>query len=295
MKNKKEFYRLWYEYLWESRLYHEFLDFLSNRPGTKKKIKEPKSEFAKRNPHAGRILKFLTNCDHDSIPKKFKSRKSKGKYLILPKVSRAFAFFDHSGGSFEKFWREKQVEEDIWSQGKKNVLFLDYTYYLKVDMDFFHLEYELNKDREPTYQEFRDEFISYIKGRYPHDLKVLNPAILKKNNNTLASTLEGVKMHLSELHQKINKPGPQLGAIRRYLKVYREVKNRRMTGKGYHSKEWKEIILKVGNKSDREAISKMNENMDDVIKTYQRYCKMAERIIKNVEKGIFPGKYNMKV
>ena len=70
------------------------------------------------------------------------------------------------------------------------------------------------------------------------------------------------------------------------LKLYLDVYD--LQKSGYDPEE---IIKKIGTNEDIDSINNDLPNKDDILRKYRRYKEKAEKIIKNAERGYFPGEY----
>jgi hypothetical protein len=52
-----------------------------------------------------------------------------------------------------------------------------------------------------------------------------------------------------------------------------------------------EVILKLGSKPERQTVREDGEKIEDIRRNYRRYYQKAKKVIANIEKGEFPGKY----
>lgn len=138
--------------------------------------------------------------------------------------------------------------------------------------------FKKQNNREPSLQEFikyfpkelikmEDEGYCYIIAGFNNKCSRLKKGFIK----LITDKREAQKKKANKLFTR-----KRLDELKRYLKVYRLKKQ---------GLKWKDIIKKCG-RGDNE---KSTRPVLRVI--FSRDCNNAEKIIKNVERGIFPGKY----
>ena len=268
MDNEKRLYRLWYEYLKRSDDYREFCNFTWERHKEKKSI---------------------------SIPEKFK-RTDKGSHPFLGIYTK---FVDVFRFPFEEWWPwKKQRLDTVKRNAKKRKPVKDYMggpATIEKNLDFCIKHFQRVHDRDPSATELRDFFVQSLKDE-EHRFLLLRVDLtygitdIKKSfsdiicSDKVKKKISSAKKYCWWLYRNSKPTGkPRIEDLQRYLDVYDMWKAKVDSRVPGDPSGWDEIIQhfephrELNNESDR--------------RLYQSYKQKAEKIISNVEKGYFPGKY----
>ncbi len=282
--SRKEIYRLWWEYLRRS-------DFARNfQAWAKEKRFNPRKE-----------LKF----NWDLFPEKCQTTLTKnGKAVAKRALYRYFwelILSTGDEGSFEKWWDSfrKQIDR---SSSPDWVSVDAYLNWIDDDFDRVISVFKKLKKREPSLEEFRERFIDDL---------LLNPRFLVSVHITNGESIEALGKKFMNLLRKIRIDNPsfkvwyqwqvrelyptkpfRFNNVRRYLEVYKLRKEQ--------NKKWSEILhilypeierdISDESLSSRQA-DRIMKRKDSLERALHIDLSNATKIIKNIEKGTFPGKY----
>lgn len=126
--------------------------------------------------------------------------------------------------------------------------------------------------------------VDHARNSTPELYELLGKMLKKKKKNPLE-----MKFRKScKKYSGITSNHVRLDELDMYLKVFDLWKKTDKNAKRLYT--MKDIIKKVGTKADKDKLKKAD--VESVIRKYRLYRSKAERIIKNVENGYFPGEYN---
>lgn len=316
-KNKtvkeKEIYRLWWEYLKRSEDYKKFCDWMPKWKEDKDTsdkthsacrrlgIRHPNDEIGLMYDRVSQtVYQALDQYDDPVIKRLDKSKK-------LDSFTELFSVFGNvHSDSFENWWeRQGQHLKDIhdkyigrnFDTGLISIGFKrpvcgveDYREFIKRDINWCISKFRFKNEREPTCEELGDSLLERISSHEGYVYLVVD--VVDKSLEDLGKQfMEIVKKHkqdtsikqLKEDHRKyfvpicntIHKDNYiRTKEIKRYLKVY-DLKKAR----------WKmaKIIQNISPSSNHKEVN--------VQRAFYQDKKRAEKIIKNVEQGVFPGEY----
>lgn len=253
---EREIYNLWWEYLKRSKDYKEYCEFQR-----RKNIET----------HA---------------PKKFQVNVKRG---YIPPVTIAYHWFgDVHVNSFEKWWEFHQRKATNEAVKIVSDSIIDYSDVVTQHMEICIDSFIAQKGRTPTLDEFTFYFSDYMKSDKDGFIYLwVNPwhAPIKEMTKRFEEIVTEQKRNIPQIQkielalEKYRKPSSlnriRLDELKRYLQVY-DLRNRGL--------KWNDIIKKL-NRTDDKAI------IEIVRVEFHRYLRKAKAIIKNVERGIFPGEY----
>lgn len=239
MKDKKEFYRLWYEYLKRSDRYKEFCEW--TRAKRKDKSLSPPEKFKKK--------------EDGSAPKEV--------FIFLE-------FRDVFVNSFEEWWKfhKDRMEYRKIHSSPKGIEY--YNEVIERDFDYCINSFKNHEGRELSLQEFKEAFLKRMEQDSHYFIYLMvnvNGVSIKELEKQFQDILKDQRAKRVLYRQRI-----QAKPLERYLQVY-DLKK--------HGLKWRDIANKVQSGS--------TGAFDNVKRALQNDFDQAEMIIKNVEKGIFPG------
>ena len=252
--NKKEIYRLWFKYLKRSENYRKYCEW-------------------EREKKKNLIL---------SIPEEF--RNEQGRYLDFIYSN----FFDVHTSSFDEWWEWKteheKLREEIRSPDRS---IQDYTNFINEEIQKLVDDFKYYEGRDPTLEEFINSFVQRIENNAKLYL-IVDPVerteiLMDRFKRIIREKKKEPSVKRLELFwretDEILKSRIEFDNLKVYLRVY-DLRKQKI--------KWQNIMLD-------EEIARINkdrsvENENDR-RLFQLYRQKAERIIKNVEEGYFPGDY----
>ncbi len=273
LRNIREIYSVWYEYLKRSADYKEYCEW--ERSG-------------KKQPMPTKIKKAM-KTQPIPIPKEWHN------YGML-------GFGDIYETDFEQWWEEKDFtilayENRKLDTGKYFPVGVEYYIdWINRDFEDCIAKFKIDKKREPTLAEFQKSFIERMK-----TWSLYHTVFIVENRNSQEFLIGQFKEKVKEIHEKNSYhsfpqefPGPlpttnyfreDLIELKRYLLAYD------LNLEGFSIEEIARIILTGqhrGNKRITEEIESIIANKDTKDQ-FRKEINFAEHIIKNVEWGRFPG------
>lgn len=253
----KEIYRLWWEYLKRSKDYKELC------------------EWARKAMKNSELL----------CPEKFRNDDNGAAH---PLVWTFMHFEDVHKESFREWWEDGEklnLENAKIAPADREIV--EYSELIGCDIENFINSFKRKMGREPTLREFKDFFIS--RGKTWRDEIYL---VIKVTGETTETIVKEVRKVVSERKKEVCVREIELGLrksdhkpcstvrpdeLKRYLDAY-DLKKQGL--------KIKEIAERIGTKAQRE-----NSDSADVLRVIRSDIQKAKKIIKNVERGYFPGKY----
>lgn len=249
MKNEKEYYRLWWEYLKRSDSYQRFCNWFRER---------------KKDPNF-------------PLPEEFKKTKNGVAHFVAH--YRSFVSADCGDFTFEDWWKWKKEAIEKDKDWRRKNLVHDFCTFIEKDIHSFINDFKRENGREPTLLEYRDSFKDFQKNSALNTHYLIIEIMFDKPKELLR---ELEKILKEKIKTKSNKR--YFDELRRYLAVYDLWKETDEKGKKLFT--MKAIIKKLGDKSQKAKAGDIN-----VQRAFRSDLAKAKKIIKNVESGIFPGKY----
>ncbi len=250
----KDIYRLWWEYLRQNPNYKELCDWW------KKKRETPNLSVSKK----------FKKDKHGSVP---------------PIVSTYMSNGDIHSFSFDEWWEYKKKAIELTSKRRASQTIRNYSEIVEYDIRKCIHFFKHREGREPSLKELSTELAQFLETR--KTCVRLMVGLDQKTDiitNHFKKTIRDLKKdewvkQYAEWSNKRHLPTSRIryDELQRYLEVYK------LSLKGLKIKD---IIKKIGTKSQQK-----NSNDADVQRTYRAALAKAKRIIKNVEKGFFPGNY----
>lgn len=247
MKNEKEYYRLWWEYLRRSPDYQEFCEWYQ--------------ESLKKS--------------ETLIPEKFEKGKAEIKNSALIRYYD-FIAADCHGLSFDDLWKHKKKRIEFSKNWEKDRLIQNYSKFAEKDFNTFINYFKKFHGREPTMNEFKK---IYYKDHIDSQLLIIDPRFYEPKE-----IIQELSKISKEIIRNYRSRMVRIDGLKRYLQVYDLWKQTDENGKRKFT--LKEIIKRVGDKSQKEKADDAN-----VQRAFRADLAKAKKIIKNTERGIFPGKY----
>lgn len=256
MKKGKEIYKLWWEYLKRSDDYKEFCEWMR-----KKRIN-----------------------NKIPVPDKFK-KDSKGN---APKELINFlTFHDIHAFSFDEWW-EIHKERLDYKKTYHNLLkpIEDYANFIEGDFDDCIESFKRYEGREPSLKEFKKYFCQLLKQRssmFSYFMVTIteDKSVLKNEFNKIISSQRKKPYVKSSISIKRNsyprrdEKHIRIDELKKYLDVY-DLRQQKLKPK--------EIIKRINSNDDPDDL--------DIQRAYRDHFQKAKKIIKFVERGIFPGWYD---
>lgn len=269
MEKLKEIYRMWWEYLKMSDDY--------KRECERRRVCQSCDKKEVERFKIGHMVGMCVGCDETDPP-------------IFPYyISDRYSWFgDIYNDSFDMWW-EKNKE---FIEGKGTSIVIDG---IKKDIDYCIDSFKSKEGREPTLKEFKDIFLKeisnahwpviymkvYVYGSTVDDLTKQFVEIVKKRKeepNVKQYEIEYKKYRKQPITDSMKKKFYyRIKELERYLKVYK---------------------LRIKEKlpmSDVISTFDPNPNIDNkdvnVQRVYYQHLQRAKKLIKNAEKGNFPGDY----
>jgi prophage maintenance system killer protein len=271
----KEYYRLWVEYLKESDIYKIFCERrVELERDAEKNIYDP-----------------LTEKQSDSDSRRLFKRKV--AYEQLVDIFDKFADIHSSDYDFERWWdhtlkdMNKRIANpsivDKLDVGAIAMELLDdiedvYEEQVRDEIDFDDIRISLSD----SCGEYKGQLVLKIDTYYPVNTLVKRfERIIRQHKKDYRITVEAEDQYM-HMDQPVIRSNHLTNEIDKYLKVYRLKKNMKWLA------VVKEITPRSGTYTDKKGKLKV---LPDTLRTFQRYRSKAKKIIKNVEKDIFPGQY----
>jgi hypothetical protein len=192
MNKRREYYKLWHEYLLESKLYEEFVEWSRKRIVENKKIQPPKV---------------------------FKNSKKRGSHPFLFGETKYFALMDAYGYAFDEYWEFKKEGDRKQMDWQKKNLLIDAATFINKEIEDFVRAFSEDKGREPTFIEFKRniskwmlfhelDHVYVINSLAPHSLKLIPEVVNEKEteyrrkfeNKQGRSRLDQLKIYLDVGH-----------------------------------------------------------------------------------------------
>lgn len=272
----KEYCHLFYEYLKRSENYRDFCNWIRDQIGIKLPVPRKSKNDAERKVFDqiwGACLRWQKTA---AIPEDERNGNHPFTALYL-------TFFDVHARTFEKWW-EKYQEENIKNTAdlikKMSVQVYDRNS-LKHNINWCISSFIMSKKREPTIYEFRDYFLAYMT-EFPGPM-TSGPGgefLIRVNADYNMTILKERFQVLLKEHNKRDREDKIQEKLWAYLDVY-DLKQQQKP-----KLKWVEIRDKVDQK--RKLSIKTDDREAGNVK---KYFPKAKQIIKNAEKGIFPGKF----
>ena len=152
----------------------------------------------------------------------------------------------------------------------------NYSKFAEKDFSAFINYFKKSHGREPTISEFKK---IYYKDHIDSQLLIIDPRLHEPKE-----VIKELSKILKEIFGNYRSRMVRIDELTRYLQVYDLWKQTDENGKRKFT--LKEIIKRVGNKPQKEKADDAN-----VQRAFRADLAKAKRIIKNTERGIFPGKY----
>ncbi len=280
----KGVYRLWWEYLEQSDNYRELCDFVASNI--------PPQDF--RVPDRCKIIPLI-----DSLPAKFQPDPPSS--ILSPIVKTYINFDDIHKYDFEVFWQRLRPSGNVLERGRiKLDDSISYQKYLRQCMDFVldslrkrHSWHD--HDPEPTLEQFRDAFLLYF--RCDNNLVTNYLRLNISAADDYEEIIDTVKKEVILERERQISLDPDLNfatmgyvripkdfredPIKRYLDVFKcwKAKMDCLPFKRTPRYIWDEVIFEVNK----------GKKVLNISWQCSRDCRIAKKIIKNAEQGLFPG------
>lgn len=256
VQKRKEVLRLWWEYLKRSNIYKEF------------------SEYEWENEKKGIPFSKI------KWPKKFQV-KVRGKYELNPNLrSYRFEYMCVHYITFENWWKYRELKE---READSRLEIYDF----KEDINSCIETFKEYNGREPTLQEFKDKFVE--------QKKVFNIVLYLKIDLLSPFRTEDLLKQIGKI-LKERRRNPYIRGLR--SKVNLEPFSNAEIKENYLRREelWRYLRIYDYKKQDlsmRDVVEKEGKDStnSDIRSMFYQDLKRAEKIIRNVELGIFPGDY----
>ncbi len=239
-----------------------------------KKYEHLKWEYLNRSEDYKEFCEFMRKKTKNKklpIPEKFKTDKPGIWHPVVYRFHE-YLHLNYSSMTFDEWWKWR--EKNIKMNQKKSRPVVDYLESKFVEKEIQHCidSFKRFEGREPTLDEFKKYFIQLMKGSGDLYLMVKprnKSEDLVKKFREVVQDFKKNKLNLPK-HRKRDE-------LERYLKIYDLWKEK---------VKMKDIIKQIGTKSQ-----KADCNNQNVIRVFRADLAKAKKIIKNVERGYFPGKY----
>lgn len=253
----KEVYRLWVEYLKRSEDYKVFCQWMVKR---------------RKNPNLPVPIKFQKNKDR-SAPKELFN------YLTFGNI------YD-SAYPFDEWWEYHKEKLNYMKTHKSPKAIEDFTEHIGRYIDIATDSFKRHHGKEPSLQELKEWLTEHImKKIFDNSLYLMiditDETVEKQFTRLVKERRKYPHIRAFDLVRRKNKiPTLKYETIDE-LKTYLDIYKLREQGLGP-----KEVIKKHNPK-----YKETDKGYDSLERLYRMYFQKAKRIIKNVERGFFPGKY----
>ncbi|MDH4231092.1 MAG: hypothetical protein OEW04_03570 [Nitrospirota bacterium] len=280
-KNKKEIFKLWISFLKLSSDYRTFCELFQKRK---------KDSSFKWPP------KFQKASD-GSAPKELSN------YITFGNI------FDPRW-DFDKWWKLHSQKMDYSKTHRSPQAITDYTETIDRDIDITIDSFKRREGREPTLQEFKISFLKMLKeghrrttlflevdvaDRAPEDLSLYFEKVVRRKQKD--PYVEGIELSIRK-NRNLSQTYIPVDKFKLYYEVYCFV-SELMKQQGHNKRMATEKAIKFFTGEDVNDLKNKGVHKGDryasVMRKYEIYFEKAERIIKNVELGLFPFKYEKPI
>lgn len=252
-QNKKDVYRLWREYLKRSDGFMEFCKWMIEK---------------RKNPDLPVPDKFKKTTKHGAPKELF-------NYFIFGNLLWSY--------TFEDWWKYNTENMNYSAEHTTPKSIEDFTDVISDYIDRCVSRFKDHEEREPTIEELKASLYARMK-RFPFLYLMVDPAsedVKSQFSAILRGSKKNDQMVRSYILTKKQRSRPvgtiRLSELEQYLRIY-DLKAKGLT--------IKKIIEEVGTESQ-----KQDSGNHDTHRLFRLHLQKARKIIKNVEQGIFPGKY----
>ena len=151
----------------------------------------------------------------------------------------------------------------------------DYSEFIGSDIDGLMENFKKMHGREPSILEIKANLLYLIKSSGLIYLRVNLSAGKQEDLKKNSEILKEQKKLIKKIPSLISNPGIRLEELERYLRIFDYRKD---------GLKWDKIVL----------IESHNKKALNNERTFKRDLQYAKKIIKNVENGVFPGKYHLE-
>ena len=221
-------------------------------------------EYLKRSDEYKEFCEYMRRKREDSsipVPEKFK----KDGIYAPPIVPVFLTFHDVYVYGFDEWW---EVQGKWLMDDRPTGLYEFSEEFFKKTFDQLINSFEKNEGREPTLRELRDNFLEFA----TFNNRVL-PVMVSPN--TKLETLVKALKEVIRPYRSLRRKRIVWDELERYLIVY--------DLKAGEKLKWREVIPR--------AQKATRDRSDRSLRAWQRDLQKARAIIRNAERGIFPGHY----
>ena len=322
MNDQKELYMLWNEYLKRSENYREFCEWWRK----KEPVKSLNIDDSYRTCF-GFLMKCRGNPNLWPVPNKFK----RGKRFHIPETFGHFLDVHMFPFEEWWLWKKGELVQSSGRNPAPvvNILTVSGRESLEADIDYSIESLRMDNKREPLAIELKEHLLNSLEFRSgfgSHFLKINLDSPPQEIKAAFAEYLESkdVKRHYDtgffskeQYHIDNQRPSgnPRPDDLQDYLDAYDMWKEKVLPRKSGDPSGWNAIIqhfvpgAKVKNADEcakmfkkkhsrkpsflelQEILEEEQKKFSNMGRKYKRYKENAVKIISNVEKGYFPGKY----